>query len=182
VHIYNRCLDFELTSLVCFGYNAIWIKSPDQKVGATDMTRASLGRELFKDGCANALIYKLHRKKSLKSDDKYNMDSAFTEDSSTSLQLLVIWGSDSWPKLPVRALLIKHSNTITWNEDTLERLYSMYLALLKHDRIEYTWLLDDATVLMTTSKWKPGRVFVITISEGAKKDDTMEPLWVSLNM
>jgi hypothetical protein len=102
----------------------------------------------------------------------------------TSLQLLVIWRSDDVSKFSARALLIKHSNTITWDEDTLEKLYFMYLALCRDDNtVEDTWLLDDTTVLMTASKLKTeNRTIEITISEGIRKDSTIEPLWVSLNM
>jgi hypothetical protein len=59
----------------------------------------------------------------------------------------------------------------------------MYLALLRDGPLsEDTWLSDDKTMLMTTSKWKVGLTTEITISEGTRKDDTMEPLWVSSNM
>jgi hypothetical protein len=151
----------------------------DQKVDAETMIRASFGRSIFKAEFSSALIYKLQRKKSLES----NADNTSTKDTSTSLQLLVIWGLNDKYDLCVRALLIKHSNTITWNEDTLKKLHSMHLSLCRDDDvIEDTWLLDDATVLMTTSKWKVGCIFEIIISDGTRKDDTMEPLWVSSNM
>jgi hypothetical protein len=156
---------------------------PAQKVDVNAMTEASFGREIFKVEFASALLYKLQKKKHLKSSDQFNADSEFTEDSSTSLQLLVIWrfNESYWPC--VRALLIKHSNTITWNKDTLEKLHSMHSSLCGDDDvIEDTWLLDDATVLMTTSKWKVGQINEIIISEGVRKDGVIEPLWVSSNM
>jgi hypothetical protein len=168
---------------VRFGHNAIWIRTPEQKVDAKTMKEASFGSEIFKVEFANALMYKLQRKKPLKSNDQSDVDSAFTEEVSTNLQLLVIWRLNNELSIYARALLIKHSNTLTWNEDTLEKLYSMHLALLRADDIiEDTWLLDNATVLTTTSKWEVGSTFEITISDGTRKDGTMEPLWVSLNM
>jgi hypothetical protein len=182
VLVHNRCSDFELVYPVHFGHNVIWIRSPGQKVDANAMTEASFGRDVVKDELASALIYKLQRKKYLKFNSQSNTDSAFAEDASTSLQLLVIWRFNA-NKFSVRALLIKHSNTITWNEDTLKKLYSMYLSLCRDDDIiEDTWLLVDETVLMTTSKWMMGHAFEIAISEGTRKDDTMVPLWVSSNM
>jgi hypothetical protein len=49
--------------------------------------------------------------------------------------------------------------------------------------IEHTWLLDDVTVLMTALKWKQDSyAFEITISEGTREGNHMEPLWVSSNM
>jgi hypothetical protein len=153
-------------------------------VDANSETRASFGRDTFKIEFTNTLLYKLQRKKRLESNDQSDANNTFAGDSSTSVQLLVIWRLNDEHKFCVRALLIKHSNTITWNEDTLEKLYSMHLALLRDDWIiEDTWLLDDATVLVTTSKLEgKNRTFEITISEGIRKDGTIEPLWVSSNL
>jgi hypothetical protein len=110
------------------------------------------------------------------------VNSTFTEDPLTNLQLLAIWGLNDEYDLCVRSLLIKHSNTITWNEDTLERLCSTHFSLCKVAKtIKDTWLLDDETVLITELKRKANRAFEITISEGTRKDDTMVPLWVSSN-
>jgi hypothetical protein len=184
--IYNQCSDFELVSPAYFGHNAIWHIPPDQKVDTNTVTRASLGRGIAKNEFASALSYKLQRKKQSESNNQHNADNTFTEYTSTSLQLLVIWGYNiRYKNKPsVRALLIKHNNTITWDEDTLEKLYSMYFALLKDDyNTEETWLLDDATVLVTTSKCKDmNRATKITISEGTKEDDSMGPLCVPLSI
>jgi hypothetical protein len=183
VLVHNRCSDFELISPVCFGHNATWHISPDQKVDTNAIIGASFGRSLFEIEFSSALIYKLQRKKRLESNGQSDVNSVFTEDTLTSVQLLVIWRINDDYDFCVRALLIKHSNTITWNENALEKLHSTHLFLCKAaGNIEDTWLLDDAAVLVTTSKWKVGRTFEITISEGTRKDDTMEPLWVSLNM
>jgi hypothetical protein len=152
-------------------------------VDANTIARASFGEEIFKTEFSSALIYKLQRKKYLESNDQSNADSIFTEETSTSLQFLVIWRYNDKYSVCVRVLLIKHSNIIAWNEDTLEKLYSMYLFLCKGDDIiEDTWLLDDATVLMTTSKWEMDHAIEITLSEATRKDGTMAPLWFSLNM
>jgi hypothetical protein len=194
-----------LVSPTYFGHNAIWIRPPGQNVDVNTKIKASFGRDINEYEFESALIYKLQRKKRLES----NEDDTSLEDTSTSIQLLVMWGSDNWHSLHIRALLIKHSSTVTWDEDTLEKLHSMHLALLnkvspidisgmpgvdysieddsfiEEDRliVEDTWLLDDAKVLMTTSKWKQNSsTFEIVISEGTREDGTMEPLWVSLNM
>jgi hypothetical protein len=153
-------------------------------VDAKAMARTSFGDELFKLEFASALIYKLQRKKPLKSNDQSSADSTSTEDSLTSHQLLVIWRYNDEYRICVRALLIKHSNVVIWDEDTLGKLHSMHIALCRDAGIiEDTWLLDDATVLMTTSKLEEeNRTFEITISEATRKDGTMEPLWVPPNM
>jgi hypothetical protein len=184
VHIYNQCSDFDLVSPAYFGRNAIWIRPPDQKVDANAMTRASFGIHVIVREFASALIYKLQRKNSLESDNQLGIDSTYTEDTSTSLQLLLIWGYNDEYRFSARVLLIKHSNTITWNDDTLEKLHSMHLALCRNDYIvKETWMLDDATVLMAASKWEEyNYAFKITLSDGTRKNDTREPLWVSSNM
>jgi hypothetical protein len=126
---------------------------PDQKVDANTMTKVSFAKEATKGEFTSVLLYRLQKKENIESSSQPNTDNMFTKD--TSLQLLVIWKSDNIRDISVRALLIKHSDTITWNENILEKLHSMYLALLKNnDNIEDTWLLDDATVLMTALTWK----------------------------
>jgi hypothetical protein len=179
VLVHNRCSNFELVSPAYFGRDAIWIRFPDQKVDANAITRASFGRNIEKDDFESALIYKIQRK-CRKSNNQSGADNTFTEDASTSLQLLVIWRFSRF-KFSARVLLIKHSNAITWNEDTLEKLYSMYLGLLRDKRdIKDIWLLDDTTVLTTTSKWKGFVDYAtkITISEGTREDNAMGPLGV----
>jgi hypothetical protein len=183
VFIHNQCSDFELVSQVYFGHNAIWIRTFDQKLNDNTTTGASFGKDMTKYECASVLIYKLQRKNH-RSNNQSNSDSTFVGDSSTSLQFLIIWKLDEEHRICVRALLIKHSNSIIWNEDTLEKLYSMLFSLCKASGIiEDTWLLDDAIVLMTAFNWEEeNHRFEITISEGTREDGTMEPLWISLNM
>jgi hypothetical protein len=184
--IHNQCSDFELVSPAYFGHNVIWFRPPDQKVDANAMTKASFGKNIFEIKFTSALMYKLQRKKRLESNDQSDANNASTENASTSFQLLVIWKSNyrHSARFSIRALLIKHSNTITWDENTLEKVRSMYPALLKDDHnIKDTWLLDDTTVLTTTSNWKKVSCTTkITISEGTQEDDSMDPLWVSSSM
>jgi hypothetical protein len=182
VLVHNQCSDFELVSPAYFGYHVIWLRSPDQKVDANTVIRSSFGNDVAKDKFSCALLYKLQRKMGPKSNDQSNADNISTEGTSTSLQLLVIWKYNVKYKnrFFTRALLISHGNTIIWDEDTLKKLHYMYFALLRDDyNIKDTWLLDDETVLMTTLKWKKDScTFKITISEGTREDDSMEPLRV----
>jgi hypothetical protein len=173
-----------LVSPASFGHNAIWIRSPDQKVDTNGMTSASFGKDTSKREFANVLLYKLQKKRRSEYNDQSDVDSTFIGDSLTSFRLLLIWKLNNKHNICVRALLIRHSNTISWNEDTLEKLHSMHLPLCKDDDvIKDTWLLDDATVLMTTSKRKKEKcTFEITISEETRKCSSMEPLWIPSNM
>jgi hypothetical protein len=194
-----------LVSSVYFGHDVIWFIPPDQKVDTNNMTSAIFGQFTADHKFSSALIYKLQRKRHAKSNNQFNADNALTEVSSTNVQLLVIWKYDAWDnEFSVCALLIKHGSTIIWDAYKLEKLHSIHLALLNKDlfiiigdkygsdlliefkedpfAIEDTWLLNDATVLVT-SKWKKeSRTFEIAISKGTRKDDIMEPLWASSTM
>jgi hypothetical protein len=171
-------------SPVYFGDNVIWHIPPNQKVYVNDVARASFRRYVAKFEFKSALIYKLQRKKRLEYEYHYDTDSTSTKDTLTNIQLLVMWRSDDRYNFSVRVLLIKHSITITWDEDTLEKLYHMHVALLKDARtVKDTWLLDDMTALITKANWEEeSRSFKIAISEGTRKDNSMEPLWVPSNM
>jgi hypothetical protein len=155
---------------------------PDQKVDTNTMTKASFAKDTAKKESAIALLYRLQKKECIESSSQPNIDNTSTED--TSLQLLVIWRVDNMWDIPARALLIKHSNTITWDESTLEKLHFMYLALLSSDwTVKDTWLLNDVTVLMTTLRWKEVKYRTeIIITEGTRKDDSMKPLWIPSDM
>jgi hypothetical protein len=180
VHVHNQCSDFELVSPVYFGKNAIWHILPDEKVDINTMTRASFRRDASIHGFESALIYEIQRK-NIKSNDQSNVNN--TKEKSTSIQLLVILRRDDSGECSIRAVLIKHSVTITWDEDTLEKLYSIHLALLRSYDIKSTWLLDGETVLVTASKWRSiNSPIEITISEGIRDDTSTEPLWVSSSM
>jgi hypothetical protein len=177
VFIHNQCSDFELVSPVYFGHNAIWVKSPDQKVDANMVTVASLGRDVVENEFSSALIYKLQRK-NIESNDTSNMDN--TKDTSTNIQLLIMWGSDIRCEIYLHVLLIKHSNEITWDEDKLKKLHSMHHNLLKKGWVvRHTWLLDGVTVLKTMLRWKyKGYMIEVIISEWTREEDSKEPLWV----
>jgi hypothetical protein len=158
---------------------------PAQEVDVGAATRACFAKDATKDEFASALIYKLQRK-NIEPNNQSNEDNTSAEDTSTSLQLLLIWGSNVSYKngLYVRALLIKHSNAITWDEDMLERLHSIHRALLRDDyNVEDTWLLDGVTMLNTKTEWVEGsHLFEIAIYEGNRKDSAVAPLWVSSSM
>jgi uncharacterized protein YihD (DUF1040 family) len=133
----------------------MWHIPPDQKVDTNTMAEASFGRNIFETKFTNVLIYKLQRKNSHKPDNQPNLDDTFTEDTLTNLQLLVVLESNNKNDVFVHTILVKHRNTMTWDEDKLSELHFMHRALYVYDHtIKGTWLLDDATVLVTTSNWK----------------------------
>jgi hypothetical protein len=179
IFVHNQCSDFELVSPVYFGYNTIWLRYPNQKVDINTTIEISFGRDVSKDEFAGALIYKLRKRRCFEFNDQSNVNSALTEDTPTSIQLLIMWRFNNKSEVSLCAQLIKHSNVITWNEYILENLYSTHLGLLRDDRVvKDTWRLDDATVLMTTSRWEMSSTIDITISEGTREYGSMEPIWV----
>jgi hypothetical protein len=181
IFVRNQCSNFELVSPIYFGHNAIWIEFPDQKVDANTVAVASFGRDIVKNEFSGALIYKLQRK-NIESNYPSNMDN--TKNTSTSTQLLIMWGSNDRSEISLHTLLIKHSNEITWDEDKLKKLHAMYHDLLEKDKVvRYTWLLDDVTVLKTVLKWEYRRNMTeIIISECTREEDSKEPLWVPSDM
>jgi hypothetical protein len=160
------------------------------------------GRDATKREFSGVLIYKLRRNGNLGS----NADNIFTEEPSTSVQLLVIWEHKGWYGFPAHALLIEHSNTITWNEDKLKELYSMRHALV--NKIHYitvpedhcsisddVWLVNDTKIMMTkTTQDMDNYMFGITLSEWTDKNpskilyeeirngDYTKPLWIPSSM
>jgi hypothetical protein len=163
-----------LVSPTYFGHNAIWHTPPDQKVDVYTMTEASFGRDVTKNELINALMYRLQRKGGL----KFSADD--TKDISMNLQLLVIWKVDNYYKSHANIMLVKHENTMTWDEDKLLEVYAMHLSLGIYSRsIKDIWQLDDATLLMTTLKRELGQTTEIIISKGSSEDGSIEPICVS---
>jgi hypothetical protein len=137
------------------------------------MTRASFTTDILKIQFESALIYKLQRKKNLES----NVDN--TKDTSTNIQLLVIWRVRNFFDSYVDVILVKHSNAIIWDENKLMRLCPMHHIIHKYNGIiKDTWILDDAAMLMTTLELEEGCSIEITISEGIRNEKTRVPLRV----
>jgi hypothetical protein len=156
---------------------------PDQRVDIKAMTKVSLRHNRVKCSLITALVYKLQRKNVHESSNQSGTDNI--ADISTGFQLLIIWLTDYYFKFRANAILIKHNNTITWDDDKLRKVHFMYLDLIGEpsNMIETTWLLDDTTALVTTPRRiEEGCTLEITISEGTRKDDSIEPLWVPSDM
>jgi hypothetical protein len=145
------------------------------------MTSADFVRDAFKSSSATALMYRLQRKNH---NSNNQSDADNTKDTLTDIQLAIVFLSNEKLYFDANTLLIKHNNTITWNENRLRKLYyAHHSQYRKSDTIKDTWLLDDATVLMTVLKWdERGRAFEVTVFKGTKRDDSIEPICISSNM
>jgi hypothetical protein len=96
-----------------FGYDIIWHIPPDQKMDANTMTKAIFGKDKTKRESTSVLIYRLQRKK----HPEPNMDN-----TSTSPQLLIIWGYDNMYEYSVCVLLIKYDHMLTLDEGKLKKI------------------------------------------------------------
>jgi hypothetical protein len=168
--IHNECSDFELVSPSYLSRGVTWYIPPDQEVDANTSTRISFAKEITKNEFTSALIYRLQRK---------NIES---NADNTSIQLLIIWKFDKMDEFSARVLLIKYSNTITWDDNMLKKLHAMDLTPLDdYADVSETWLLDDATMLTTTLMWDDEwPTLEITIETG--NDDSMDSPCVPLSI
>jgi hypothetical protein len=135
-------------------------------------------------------MYKLQRK------GRFESTEDNTNDTSTSVQLLIICETGGWSGLSIYALLIEHNNTITWNEDKLRELHSKHLDLPnkhylikrkyaseEYIHIEYKWQLDDTITLVTKSWWGSDNCkFEIILADATRGDDFMTPLQIPSNI
>jgi hypothetical protein len=129
------------------------------------MTNVAFRKDIIGNGFTTALVYKLQKKKHPES----NMDN-----TKENHYLFITWNVCNSYDFSVNALLITHSNTVTWNEDKLNKLHTTYYALRKHGPIiEHTWRLDDTTAFTTTLKWQLDLTTEITISERTSKDNSI---------
>jgi hypothetical protein len=164
VFIHNQCLDFELISPEYLNSDVIWHILPDQKVDTNAMTSTSFRVNEIKYDSMTALIYNLQRK---------GFESN-TQDTSTNIQLLIVWKPTTSDWFFTRALLIENSHPIAW-----DKLCSMHLTLLRDDDIvKNLYLLDNTIVLMATPR-KTGlsRITKITISK-----DSEDNFMISLSL
>jgi hypothetical protein len=102
-------------------------------------------------------------------------------DALTSIQLLVIWGWNSYG-LYSHAWLIEHESTLDWDENKLKSLYDVYNSQHNINFNRREWFLDDNTKLKTVCVLLHGGLKMnIIISE--KKDILYpgKPLWIDPN-
>jgi hypothetical protein len=166
VTIDNQCSDIELTSPVCFTKNATCHEHLPQQVDSKSAMRANFKTDVNRDTFGGVLLYRLHGK----------------EDTSTSTQVLVIWGYDSC-RLYSYLWLIEHESTLNWNEEKLERLHNVYNSRYNIRFDIEGWLLNASTKLKTKYKmsFESGFRMNIIISEEKDLAEPIKPLWVDLN-
>jgi hypothetical protein len=170
----------ELTSSIYFTKDATCHGHLPQQIDSKSVMRATFKIGLDKDTFGGVLLCHLQRKEYSGSDDRSNTD----KDTLISTQLLVIW-EFRIDRLYSHAWIIEHENTVTWNEDKLERLYDAYDSLYDTDIIFNTgrWLLDDNTELQTVCETSYEEDFEVNIIISEEKNllRPRKPLWIDPN-
>jgi hypothetical protein len=163
--IKNDYYNIELTSPIYFIKDTTCHIHLPQRVSSKSIMKANFVTGIDQDTLGGVLLYHVERK----------------EDTSTSAQLLVIWGYSA-RGLYSNAYLIEHESTLTWNEEKLKMLYNVYgrqpSIYLDIDR----YLLDDNTVLGITRKTSYAGDFGMNIIISEKIGFySIKPLWVDPN-
>jgi hypothetical protein len=162
VTVNNQCPNIELTSPVYFTKNAMYDMQLPQQVDSNSIVKVNFKTGINQDTFGGALSYRLQWK----------------DDASTSTQLLVIWGWNSY-KFYSHARLIEHESTLVWDKDKLKTLYDGYDSRYNIDLDTEEWLLDDDTKLKTKCETLRGGLEMnIIISEEKHISFRRKPLWV----
>jgi hypothetical protein len=136
-----------------------------QQVDSKNSMKANFITGIGRSTFGGALLYYLQRK----------------EDASTSTQLLVIWGYNSY-WIYSHVWLIEYGNALIWSEDKLERLYDVYNNQYNASSNIGGWLLDDNTVLRIECETAyRGFEMKVVISKDEYVSSPRKPLWVDPN-
>jgi hypothetical protein len=135
---------------------------------------------LAQDEAIGALMYKLQRKNIEQSNVKVT-----SNEEAMCLQLVVIWKARSPKEFWVTSFLIEHDKGHIWDKDRLIRLSEHYsLCGIQRRSIEWTWLLHDNTVLMTSvngTHEEECYKLEMTISEEVINKDTQRPQYIDID-
>jgi hypothetical protein len=174
LNIYNWRQDIDLISPVYFIRDGRWHIVPDQEIDNDAVMRNILEFNSGQDIPEGALVYRVQR--------KHIKSGRLIQDEFKHIQLLVARRTSHTEGLDVRAVLIENNKKFDWNEDKLRQLYQKCwhpLDILDKP-IQRSWLLDDATVLITVVRiMNGGYRWDIFIPEERSSGYIMRPLWIN---
>jgi hypothetical protein len=169
VTINNQCSNIELTSTVYFIKDEMCHIQFPQQVNAKSIMKAKFMTSIGQDTFGGALSYRLLRKVG----------------TSICTRLLVFWGC-KYNSTYLSAFLIKHENTLVWDEDKLRRFYDVYnqsrdAGLFQNFYIApTTWSLDDNTTLYIVCNQAHGGFGIeVIISEKEHIPNFVRPIWIT---
>jgi hypothetical protein len=179
ITIRNLYSDLELISPVYFSTGTICYLSPSQQTDIDTTIEAIFGIDSKQKYFKGALLYKLQRKYTTRTDNHSNGSTTSIEDATTNMYLLVAWNIEDY-KHGFCVCLIECTDDFTWDEDKLYVLCREYGAqLYKHYKSSInTWLIHSDAIMKTRFKVIYGSDYElnIVISEGTREDDVKEPM------
>jgi hypothetical protein len=179
INIHNQYQGLELTSPVYFSNGTTCRVSPSQQTDTGTIMQASFGIAFKQETFEGALLYKLQRKHSNRSDDQPDNSTAPVEDTETGIYLLVLWNVES-DYHRFRVCLITCVDEFTWDEDKLWALYKEYSDQVyeSYRSSIVTWLMHSNAVMETRFDVKYGSGYKLNIglSERSERHDMREPV------
>jgi hypothetical protein len=174
--IHNQCSNVDLVSPTYATVNKFGChRTPGHKVYAGDTMRSAF-MIMPNNKSYGALIYKLQRKQLHESVE-------ISEDTSSTVHLLVVWKFNTFEELYADVLLVEHDKGFDWDKDDLTDLYhknSNRFRLFSYSTTE-TWSLDDNIALMTTFDiMNEDHILDITISEMKRCSGERAPAHIDL--
>jgi hypothetical protein len=125
INIRNLYPGLELTFPVYCSYGTAYCIYSSQQTNTENTTEANLGIDFKQKGFRGALLYKLQKKYTTKTDKQPNNRKVFGKGIGTTIDLLVVWKiEDCNHRFGV--CLVEHSNFFIRNKDTLWTLYWEY--------------------------------------------------------
>jgi hypothetical protein len=179
ITIYNQYSGLELMSPVYCSNGTTSHLFPSQRTGTGNTMKASFGIYPKQHYFNGALLYKLQRKHTTKTNRQSNNSKAPIEDKAISIYLLVAWNVKDY-KHKFCVCPIECTDDFTLDEDVLwalhkkyaNRFYANYKARIR------TWLMHGSAVLKTRWNIKYGSDYKldIIISKGTRSHEMKKPI------
>jgi hypothetical protein len=148
--IHNQYPDLELTSPVYFSDGTTCHLFPDQKADIGTTTKASFGIGSKQKEFKGALLYKLRRKYSDRTDNLPNNHTISTKKAKNT-HLLITWDifDIEGQYHSFYACLIECDADFTWDENKLWALRYQYMDYIseEYNYLSLTWLTNDGAVV-----------------------------------
>jgi hypothetical protein len=178
ITIHNQYPDLELTSPVYYSNSTTYHVLSSQQTGIGATIEANFGIDSKQKIFEGALLYKLKRKYTIKTDNHPN-STASIEDSATNIHLLVVWDVEDYDHR-FRVCLIEFTNDFTWDENKLWVLHREYKYLFDvyYKPNIITWMIYGDKVMKTRRDIIYGSDYKldIVLSEGIWEHDIREPM------
>jgi hypothetical protein len=176
LNIHNQCPNVDLVSLIYVTNDNLECHRPlEHEVYSGDTITS--GFIIKSDDVFNgAIIYRIQRRQAHESAE-------ISEDTSSTVHILVVWEDSESKKLYADALLVEHDKEFNLNKDNLEELHSKNINQFRlcPDSATEIWSLDDNITLMTTFKiMNSDCILDITISEVERDNNTRIPVHIDL--